>query len=239
MKKYGIIFGVVFLVSLFPVRQADAQEKKSQEREKELQELINEQKRAMIEQRKAAKESQEELKKAIIMNKDSFNIYDLIKAQEKIDSLNGPEFQRAMRDAQEQAWKRPFIQPQPFIYNPGWDQFNDNFSNGNSERTTWDFSKSIRESSFSRDYIFDVEPTAKSVVMSVSGDCKEGEIRIKIIMPNGKVFSEIVIDELGNMNWRKSLTISEDENRDKTGPWKFDIKSSKATGYFKIFFQTS
>jgi hypothetical protein len=117
--------------------------------------------------------------------------------------------------------------------------FNYHFSNGNSERTTWDFSKSIKESSFNRDYVFDVEKSAKSVVMSVSGDCKEGEIRIKIIMPGGKTFSEVVIDEFGNLNWRKSLTITDTENQDKTGAWKFEIKSSKATGYFKIFFQAS
>ncbi len=36
------------------------------------------------------------------------------------------------------------------------------------------FRKPVKESSFSRDYVFDVEPTAKSVVMSVSGDCKAG-----------------------------------------------------------------
>jgi hypothetical protein len=128
---------------------------------------------------------------------------------------------------------------EPFVWkgNPG--DFSYLYSNGNSEKSTWDISKSIKESSYSRDYIFDVEPTAKSVVMSVSGDCKQGEIRVKITMPNGKTFSEIVIDEFGNLNWRISLTISETENQDKTGEWKFDIKSSKATGYFKIFFQVN
>jgi len=45
--------------------------------------------------------------------------------------------------------------------------------------------------------------------MSVSGDCKAGEIRIKIIMPNGKTYSDIIIDEFGNLNWRKSFTISD------------------------------
>jgi len=49
-----------------------------------------------------------------------------------------------------------------------------------------DFSKSIKESSFSRDYLFDVD-LSSNVVMSVNGECKVGEIRIKIVMPNGKV----------------------------------------------------
>ena len=74
---------------------------------------------------------------------------------------------------------------------------------------------------------------SNTVVMSVNGDCKAGEIRIKIIMPNGKVYSDIVIDEFGNLNWRKSFTISEEENKDKAGAWKFQINASKATGFFQ------
>ncbi len=74
--------------------------------------------------------------------------------------------------------------------------------------------------------------------MSVNGDCKSGEIRIKIVMPGGKTYSDIIIDESGNLNWRKSFTISDTENKDKSGAWKFEISSSKATGYFKISLQT-
>jgi hypothetical protein len=96
----------------------------------------------------------------------------------------------------------------------------------------------VKENTFSRDYTFDVEKTVKNVLMSVNGDCKAGEIRIKIVMPNGKTYSDIVIDEFGNLNWRKSFNISETENQDKTGEWKFQVSSSKATGYFKISLQT-
>jgi Zn-dependent metalloprotease len=106
------------------------------------------------------------------------------------------------------------------------------------ERTTWDFSKSVKENTFTRDYTFDVEKTVNSVVMSVMGDCKAGDIHIKIIMPNGKSYSDIIIDEFGNLNWRKSFSISETENQDKTGEWKFQIASNKATGFFKISLQT-
>jgi hypothetical protein len=109
---------------------------------------------------------------------------------------------------------------------------------GDSEGTTWEFSKSVKETTFSRDYTFDVETTVNTVVMSVNGDCKSGEIRIKIVMPNGKTYSDILIDEFGNLNWRKSFVISEKENQDKAGSWIFEISSSKATGYFKISLQT-
>jgi hypothetical protein len=96
----------------------------------------------------------------------------------------------------------------------------------------------MKESSISRDYTIDIESTVNNVVMAVIGDCKEGEIRIKILMPNNKVYSDVLIDESGNLNWRKSFTISDTENKDKAGAWKFQIDASKASGYFKISLQT-
>ena len=65
----------------------------------------------------------------------------------------------------------------------GGDAFYGHSMGGDTERTTWDFSKSVKENTFSRDYTFDVEKTVNTVVMSVMGDCKAGEIRIKIVMP--------------------------------------------------------
>jgi hypothetical protein len=83
-----------------------------------------------------------------------------------------------------------------------------------------------------------VEPSVKTVIMNVMGDCKSGQIKVKIVMPGGKVYSDIVIDESGNLNYRKSFSISETENKDKAGEWKFRIEAEKATGFFRISLQT-
>jgi hypothetical protein len=232
MKKVSFISaGIILLVFCSYSRVLVAQEKS-----KELQELIIEQKKAMVDKQKAFADQQkvqEEIQKVLDEHKDEIE-QALEKARIKIDD---PEFKRAYR-IYGMDRNKSFSTGEPFIIDaPGLGYYLNPL--GNSEKSTWDFSKSVKESSFSRDYIFDVEPEAKSVIMSVSGDCKEGEIRIRIIMPGGKTFSEIIIDEFGNLNWRKSLTISDTENQDKTGAWKFEIKSSKASGYFRIFFQTS
>ena len=126
---------------------------------------------------------------------------------------------------------------EPFLFSEPGTGFNGHFSGG-GDRSSLDFSKSIKESNYSREYIFDVGKATKTVVMSITGDCKTGEIRIRILMPNGKTYSDVVIDESGNLNWRKSFNISEEENKDKTGEWTFDISASNATGYFKISLQT-
>jgi hypothetical protein len=135
---------------------------------------------------------------------------------------------------------RSFQFDEPFGYSSpgGVEPFYGHGMGGDSERTTWDFSKAVKENTFSKEYSFDVEKTVNTVVMSVMGDCKSGDIRIKIIMPSGKSYSDILIDESGNLNWRKSFTISETENQDRAGEWKFKIDSNKATGFFKISLQT-
>lgn len=236
MKKYGMTPGIIFILTAFSFIPAISQEKTKDEKNKQIQETINEQKKAMYEKQKADKEAQEEIEQVMIIKKEAIN-KAMEELNDKLWTEDDPDLQRIMREYRQQSDRGSFAGPFPFPPDAG-NMYN-RFPDRNNERTIWDFSKTIKKSSFSRDYVIDVDPTAKSVLMSVSGDCDEGEIRIKIIMPDGKIFSEIVIDEFGNLNWRKSFAISDTENQDKTGTWKFDIKSSNATGYFKIFFQTS
>lgn len=229
MKRIAIISTMFFLISICFIQPAGAQEKTKEEKERELR--IKEE---IVQQKKAIEEA--------------------VKEQESVMEDQRIEMERALKEAQDQIKEadgykdrarvyrsvgdRAFFNGEPFIFSPEMGDWVGHSFNSDNERTTWDFSKSIKENSFSRDYVFDVETTVKTVVMSVNGDCKAGEIRIKIVMPNGKTYSDIVLDEFGNLNWRKSFTISEEENKDKAGPWKFQINASKASGFFKISLQT-
>ena len=218
-------------------QRIEAQEKSKEEKDKELQELIEEQKKAMVEQKKVQEEAMRDARKEI--EKSNFEVQ---KAMENLKDLKvdieNPEFQdQMMRVYRNYNGNRSFSTGEPFIYTPGFEFYGRHLGE-DTERTSWEFSKSIKETSFDREYIIDVEKSVSNVVMSIVGDCKMGEIRIKIMMPNGKTYSDIVIDEFGNLNWKKSFNVSESENEDKTGPWKFEIKTSKAIGYFKISLQT-
>jgi len=236
MKKSSLILAIIFLISMCSFQRIEAQEKSKEE--KELQELIDEQKKAMVDQKKVQEEALREARKEL----DKSNL-EVQKAMENLKDLKvdvgDPQFQdQIMKVYRNYNGNRPFSNGDPFMYTtPGFDFYGRHLGD-DSERTSWEFSKSVKETSFNRDYIIDVEKSVSNVVMSVVGDCKMGEIRIRIVMPNGKTYSDIVIDEFGNLNWKKSFNVSESENEDKTGPWKFEIKSSKAIGYFKISLQT-
>src|ERR1035437_732999 len=219
MKKFSLFLMVIFLISIgSSFQQVTAQEKtkEEQEKEKKIQQEIDQQKKTMAEQKKAMADAVQNLKEQ----------------NENEDKERTKLFMNLPRG------NRSFSFDEPFEFN-GRDMntFLRHTMGDDSESTTLDFSKSVKDNTFSRDYTFDVDKTVKSVVMSVMGDCKSGDIRIKIIMPNGKNYSDILIDESGNLNWRKSFTITEKENMDKTGEWKLQISSTRATGFFKIALQ--
>jgi hypothetical protein len=233
MKKFSLFLIVIFLISIgSSFQQVTAQEKTKAEQEKEQKILkaIDEQKKAMAEQKKAQEEA------AKIFKEQQVEVDKALK-DVRVEVESAGRAGGAVRIYSPRG-NRSFTFDEPFGFSaPGVDAIYGHSVGGDSERTTWDFSKSVKENTFSRDYSFDVEKSVKTVVMSVMGDCKAGEIRIKIVMPNGKNYSDIIIDEFGNLNWRKSFTISETENQDKTGEWKFAIASTKATGFFKISLQ--
>jgi len=234
MKKNWVLLIVVLLLSIgssFQVALAQEKTKSEKEKEEEILKAIDQQKKAMTEAIKAQKEAEFELQKISEEQQDAMK--DI-----QISIAADGDKEDAIRIYSNRRPGRSFSTGEPFVFTPGVENWYGFAHGGDGERTTWDFSKSVKENTFSRDYTFDVEKSVNTVVMAVNGDCKAGEIRIKIVMPNGKTYSDIVIDEFGNLNWRKSFTISETENQDKAGEWKFLISSNKASGYFKISLQT-
>jgi hypothetical protein len=237
MKKIRFILLAVSLISFCAISgPAMAQVKSKEEKEKELkmQEEIDAQKKAISEQKKAEYEIQKALQESQTEVDKAMK-----EAQQKLEATDKyKDMVRVYRGTGDRS--RFNVEPFPgdqFMFTPGMEGFNWYSHSGDNQRSTLDFSKSVKESSFSRDYVFDVD-LSSTVVMSVNGECKAGEIRIKIVMPNGKVYSDIIIDEFGNLNWRKSFPVSPEENEDKAGAWKFQINASKATGFFKISLQT-
>ena len=237
MKKIRFFLIAFSLVSFCALSgPALGQTKSKEEKEKELQiaEEIDAQKKAIAEQKKAQFEVQKALEESQMEVDQAMK-----EAQAEIEAAGKyKDMVRVYRGTGDKPVFKvePFLGDQ-FMFTPGMEGFNWFSHTDNSERTSWDFSKSIKESSFSRDYLFDVD-LSSNVVMSVNGECKVGEIRIKIVMPNGRVYSDIMIDESGNLNWRKSFSVTEEENKEKAGAWKFQIDASKATGFFKISLQT-
>lgn len=232
-SRISIIVASLLLILCINLQPSMGQEKTNEERDREYRiqqeidrkkkEMTETQKRVLEESRKQLEEQQKTLDQAL---------ENLQNGKDAGVDMN--EYFKIFRSYSD----KPFTPAEPWMYNPGMGSFYGHGFTADAERTSWDFVRSVKEDSFVRDYIIDVGKSVRTVVMSVNGDSKTGSIKIKILAPDGKVYADIAIDEFGNMNWRKSFNISDDENKDKVGEWKFRIEATKATGNFKISFQT-
>ncbi len=98
--------------------------------------------------------------------------------------------------------------------------------------SSWNYSRQVMEATFTNEFTMSASDES-NVNLSVSGDCAEGSITVAIIMPDGKQLSEVVLDENGSLNWRKSFEAGEN-NGWKNGKWMFKIKAKDATGNLRI-----
>lgn len=103
---------------------------------------------------------------------------------------------------------------------------------GSQNSSTLEYSKRMMESTSTKEFSFEVEKDTKRASISVSGSCDEGEILIKIFLPGGKAYTEVLIDRYGSVNWSKSFTL-EEEKDEKIGTWKFQVITKNATGTFR------
>lgn len=98
--------------------------------------------------------------------------------------------------------------------------------------SSWNYSRQVMEATFTNEFTMSAGEET-NVNLSVSGDCAEGSMTVAIIMPDGKQLSEVIIDENGSLNWRKSFETDEG-NGWKNGKWVFKIKARNATGNLRI-----
>lgn len=110
------------------------------------------------------------------------------------------------------------------------------FQSRSHPRITWDFSRIVSEDSFEKEYTFEVEDDFKQFTINISGSCRSGSVTVEIVKPDGNSYSEVVINEYGNLSWRKSFRIN-DETKDRIGDWKLKVTASSATGSFRLNMQ--
>jgi len=193
------------------------------------------------------KQVQEELKKKAISEKEIQQKLAEIEAeaaQRERDVLKDFDSERAIRDYLD-TWrhvgdirggKSMFVVPDEknlqfalpnvdniYIYD---------IARGGKPGSSWNYSRQVMEATFNNEFTMTAGDEA-NVNLSVSGNCAEGSISVQIIMPDGKQLSEVVLDENGSLNWRKSFESGQDKGW-RNGKWVFRIKAKDATGNFRI-----
>ncbi len=180
------------------------------------------------------KEEEEKKKQEMLMQKKleaQHKKQEAIEERERI-KIREDELERAVRNARE-AYRGQWSIQEPVMISTGSDLNNIYFFGGSHSSTSLQFSKVVKEGSFTKELTFEIEEDAKRASINVSGMCKEGEILIVITMPSGSKYTEVLIDRYGSLNWSKSFSIDE-ENSTKTGEWGFKVTAKDATGNFRL-----
>lgn len=179
-----------------------------------------------------SKEEEEKKKQEMLMQeKMEKERQKVIEEREKV-RIRTDELERAVRDARE-AYREGWTTGEPLIITaePGGKGIY--MMGGSPNSSSLEFSKMVKDASFTKEMKFEIEEDAKRASINVNGMCDEGEIRIVITMPSGKTYTEVLIDEYGSVNWSKSFSIDE-ENGTKTGEWGFKVTAKDATGNFRL-----
>jgi len=98
--------------------------------------------------------------------------------------------------------------------------------------SVWSYERRLNDATLTNEYSIATDAESKKVDLFVSGVCTKGSITIIVTAPDGKKLSDIIIDENGNMNWRKSFNT--EETKWTKGNWTFKVTTKSATGTFNI-----
>lgn len=219
------------------------QKQKDFEAQKKLKTLTEEEQQKL-------KQAELEAKKKAISEKEIQKKIAEIEAEAVLkdrDALKYLEFDRAWKDYEDLSRHAGSLsRTRPMIVIPDEKLFNyslpgpgigdyylyHDISRGGKPGSSWNYSRQVMEATFTNEFTMSAG-SESNVNLSVTGDCAEGSISVQVIMPDGKQLSEVLLDENGSLNWRKSFEAGQD-NGWKNGKWVFRIKAKDATGNFRI-----
>jgi hypothetical protein len=111
-------------------------------------------------------------------------------------------------------------------------------SYGQDSQTQLTLRNSFNGETLSSDGEFEVDESTRKIRLSANGKVRHGEIHIKVLYPNGKVFKDLNINSSAQITFSQSLTVKEEEKNKYVGTWKYEIKTKTAEGSYMLSIMT-
>jgi hypothetical protein len=84
---------------------------------------------------------------------------------------------------------------------------------------------------------FSIEKGVKRIKIDVEGMVEYGVIKITLMLPSGKVYTDLSIDDSADMSWSTAFSVDE-SNPDYFGTWKYQVKATEAEGEYFLAITT-
>ena len=108
-------------------------------------------------------------------------------------------------------------------------------SNEHNSRLT--LSKNYNGQSIDKQGTFEVEDKISKLKMSIEGHVNSGSIKVSLILPDGKPYKSLTMDDSADIQWSESLNIKEGETK-YYGTWKYRITTKVAEGSYLLSINT-
>ncbi|MFO7668107.1 MAG: hypothetical protein R6W31_00465 [Bacteroidales bacterium] len=86
---------------------------------------------------------------------------------------------------------------------------------------------------------FEVDETTQNFRCMIRGKVSSGEIRIKLIYPDGKIFKEQNINPSAEVTFTQSVIIQDSSSKKYFGSWTYEIKADEAQGDYMLQISTN
>ena len=98
-------------------------------------------------------------------------------------------------------------------------------------------SKEYNGQSIDKQGTFEVDDNTTRLKLSIEGHVNSGSIKVSLILPDGKPYKSLTMDDSADIHWSESLTIKEDETK-YYGTWKYRIITKVADGSYHLSINT-
>lgn len=154
-----------------------------------------------------SKKEKDELKKEIYLQKEE------IKKQ----------VEEARRMAEEELKRLPKV----YHFDSFWDD----------KSSTLRLSKHFDGETIKSSRTFQVDDSIKKIKIELAGECEDGDIKVVILLPNGEILKEVLIDPSADLQWSHILILKEEKSK-YVGSWKLKIESDDAEGKYSLVIST-
>jgi hypothetical protein len=84
---------------------------------------------------------------------------------------------------------------------------------------------------------FEVENNITKLKLSIEGQVNSGSITVSLVLPGGKSYKSLTMDDSADIHWSESLNIQDGETK-YYGTWKYRITTKVAEGSYHLSINT-
>lgn len=86
---------------------------------------------------------------------------------------------------------------------------------------------------------FEVDESTRNFRIMIRGKVNSGEIKIKLLYPDGKVFKDQTINSSAEITLTQSITIKDSSSSKYFGSWTYEVESDEAMGEYTLSISTN